>query len=167
MISFRCNSEHECSILADSDIFGGDPCHGVPKYLEVYFGCFQGMFMFHLFFFHFKLERTYLFLLSCLYYNGVWCMLWPDLVDFLVWFFINVISKEMLSCNFLTLPFLKRMQSLLSFTRNTSGPIFKLDFCQNSQCNCTRLCRKEWPCRTGKIKELPGITGWKAVFGEY
>ena len=108
-------------------------------------------------FFHFKLERTYLFLLSCLYYNGVWCMLWPDLVDFLVWFFINVISEEMLSCNFLTLPFLKRMQSLLSFTRNTSGPIFKLDFCQNSQCNCTRLCRKEWPRRTG----------WKAVFGEY
>ena len=110
-----------------------------------------------IYFFHFKLERTYLFLLSCLYYNGVWCMLWPDLVDFLVWFFINVISEEMLSCNFLTLPFLKRMQSLLSFTRNTSGPIFKLDFCQNSQCNCTRLCRKEWPRRTG----------WKAVFGEY
>merc|ERR550532_2906881 len=37
---FRCNSEHECSILADSDNFGGDPCPGVPKYLEVYFGCF-------------------------------------------------------------------------------------------------------------------------------
>merc|ERR1712038_636912 len=38
---FRCNSEHKCSMLADSDNFGGDPCPGVPKYLEVYFGCFQ------------------------------------------------------------------------------------------------------------------------------
>ena len=65
--NFRCNSEHECSILADSDIFGGDPCHGVPKYLEVYFGCFQGMFMFYVFF---SFERTYLFLLSSLCYNG-------------------------------------------------------------------------------------------------
>jgi len=36
----RCNSEHECSITAESDNFGGDPCPGVPKYLEVYFGCF-------------------------------------------------------------------------------------------------------------------------------
>ena len=42
----RCNSEHECSILADSDNFGGDPCPGVPKYLEVYFGCFPGMLSF-------------------------------------------------------------------------------------------------------------------------
>jgi len=40
----RCNSEHECSITAESDNFGGDPCPGVPKYLEVYFGCFTGKF---------------------------------------------------------------------------------------------------------------------------
>jgi len=42
----RCNHQHECSIVADSDNFGGDPCPGVPKYLEVYFGCFQGMLLF-------------------------------------------------------------------------------------------------------------------------
>ena len=63
---FRCNSEHKCSMLADSDIFGGDPCPGVPKYLEVVFGCIQGMFSFVFSLLIFiLLERTYLFLLSC------------------------------------------------------------------------------------------------------
>merc|ERR1719206_366034 len=36
----RCNLEHECEVPAESNNFGGDPCPGVPKYLEVYFGCF-------------------------------------------------------------------------------------------------------------------------------
>merc|ERR1719189_3086727 len=36
----RCNLERECDISADSETFGLDPCPGVPKYLEVYFGCF-------------------------------------------------------------------------------------------------------------------------------
>merc|ERR1740124_1731264 len=37
----RCNLEHECEILAESNNFGGDPCPDTPKYLEVYFGCFR------------------------------------------------------------------------------------------------------------------------------
>jgi len=37
----RCNLEHECEISAESNNFGGDPCPDVPKYLEVYFGCFR------------------------------------------------------------------------------------------------------------------------------
>merc|ERR1712106_578269 len=37
----RCNLEHECEILAESNNFGGDPCPDSPKYLEVYFGCFR------------------------------------------------------------------------------------------------------------------------------
>jgi len=37
----RCNLEHECEIAAESNNFGGDPCPDVPKYLEVYFGCFR------------------------------------------------------------------------------------------------------------------------------
>merc|ERR1719210_2043674 len=36
----RCNHERDCDITAISENFGGDPCPGVPKYLEVYFGCF-------------------------------------------------------------------------------------------------------------------------------
>ena len=39
---FRCNHERDCDITAISENFGGDPCPGVPKYLEVYFGCFPG-----------------------------------------------------------------------------------------------------------------------------
>ena len=51
----RCNHQHECSIVADSDNFGGDPCPGVPKYLEVYFGCFQGMLFYICFLFSSRL----------------------------------------------------------------------------------------------------------------
>merc|ERR1719483_647163 len=42
----RCNLDHECEIAAESNNFGGDPCPDVPKYLEVYFGCFRGKFSF-------------------------------------------------------------------------------------------------------------------------
>jgi len=30
-------------MLVEKDIFG-NPCPGTPKYLEIYYGCFQGMF---------------------------------------------------------------------------------------------------------------------------
>merc|ERR1719400_2398147 len=36
----RCNNARDCEIRAESDNFGGDPCPGTGKYLEVYFGCF-------------------------------------------------------------------------------------------------------------------------------
>ena len=42
ILYFRCNNAEDCDISADSETFGGDPCPGVPKYLEVYFGCFPG-----------------------------------------------------------------------------------------------------------------------------
>ena len=41
---FRCNNARDCEIRAASDNFGGDPCPGTGKYLEVYFGCFPGKF---------------------------------------------------------------------------------------------------------------------------
>ena len=42
----RCNNADKCEISAESESFGGDPCPGVPKYLEVYFGCFPGKILF-------------------------------------------------------------------------------------------------------------------------
>ena len=35
----RCNSKQTCSIWALNDEFGGDPCPGVFKYLEVTYTC--------------------------------------------------------------------------------------------------------------------------------
>lgn len=43
-VMFRCNNVRDCEIRAESDNFGGDPCPGTGKYLEVYFGCFPGKF---------------------------------------------------------------------------------------------------------------------------
>ena len=43
-VMFRCNNARDCEIRAESDNFGGDPCPGTGKYLEVYFGCFPGKF---------------------------------------------------------------------------------------------------------------------------
>ena len=43
-VMFRCNNARDCEIRAASDNFGGDPCPGTGKYLEVYFGCFPGKF---------------------------------------------------------------------------------------------------------------------------
>ena len=43
-VMFRCNNARDCDIRAESDNFGGDPCPGTGKYLEVYFGCFPGKF---------------------------------------------------------------------------------------------------------------------------
>ena len=43
-VMFRCNNARDCKIRAESDNFGGDPCPGTGKYLEVYFGCFPGKF---------------------------------------------------------------------------------------------------------------------------
>ena len=42
----RCNNQQNCDISAENDNFGGDPCPNIPKYLEVYFGCFDGKFFF-------------------------------------------------------------------------------------------------------------------------
>ena len=161
MISFRCNSEHECSILADSDIFGGDPCLGVPKYLEVYFGCFQGMFMFSLFFsFSFK---------GPIYFSWVACIIIVFGASFvqIMWIMIiffngGIVSQQRLSCNFLTSAFLKLMQSLLS------GSLAAAQSCnwisvnpkwQNSRCNCNQQRRL--------YESLWRMTwyNWKAVFG--
>ena len=44
-VMFRCNNARDCEIRAASDNFGGDPCPGTGKYLEVYFGCFPGKFI--------------------------------------------------------------------------------------------------------------------------
>ena len=35
----RCNSKQTCSIWASNGVFGGDPCPGVGKYLEVTYTC--------------------------------------------------------------------------------------------------------------------------------
>ena len=35
----RCNSKQTCSIRASNGEFGGDPCPGVVKYLEVTYTC--------------------------------------------------------------------------------------------------------------------------------
>ena len=43
----RCNGEQNCSIEVKSEIFG-EPCSTTPKYLEVYFGCFQGILFLHM-----------------------------------------------------------------------------------------------------------------------
>ena len=42
----RCNNQQNCDISAENSNFGGDPCPNIPKYLEVYFGCFDGKFFF-------------------------------------------------------------------------------------------------------------------------
>ena len=34
-VMFRCNNARDCEIRAASDNFGGDPCPGTGKYLEV------------------------------------------------------------------------------------------------------------------------------------
>ena len=44
----RCNNQQYCDISAENNNFGGDPCPNIPKYLEVYFGCFDGKFFFYL-----------------------------------------------------------------------------------------------------------------------
>ena len=41
---FRCNLRNECDIFADTNNFGRDPCVAVPKYLEVTFGCYLGLY---------------------------------------------------------------------------------------------------------------------------
>ena len=49
----------------------GTPVMGFRSILRFISVVFKVCLCFIYFFFHFKLERTYLFLLSCLYYNGV------------------------------------------------------------------------------------------------
>ena len=59
----RCDGQQSCEMNVDSSNFG-DPCEPTPKYLEVYYGCFQGIFFIFLFFY----RVTQLFLCYSLYY---------------------------------------------------------------------------------------------------
>lgn len=38
-LTFRCDGEQDCSLPVNSNIFGGDPCPGTRKYVEVHYAC--------------------------------------------------------------------------------------------------------------------------------
>ena len=38
-LDFRCDNEPSCHLPVNSHIFGGDPCAGTRKYLEVHYEC--------------------------------------------------------------------------------------------------------------------------------
>ena len=38
-VHYLCNGRHSCDLVAESALFGEDPCPGVNKYLEVKYSC--------------------------------------------------------------------------------------------------------------------------------
>ena len=85
-IIFRCNLERECDISADSETFGLDPCPGVPKYLEVYFGCFPGKFILFILPSFSYLDSRYIF---CLF-----------VIDIILFWFILILSFKFIGLIF-------------------------------------------------------------------
>ncbi|XP_078678339.1 scavenger receptor cysteine-rich domain-containing protein DMBT1-like isoform X2 [Branchiostoma floridae x Branchiostoma belcheri] len=43
MMRDLCQNRRECAVLSRNEVFGGDPCHGVQKYLEVSYRCITGV----------------------------------------------------------------------------------------------------------------------------
>ena len=41
IIKDKCNDKTECQLLAVSSEFGGDPCYGTHKYLQVKYRCLK------------------------------------------------------------------------------------------------------------------------------
>ena len=39
VVSARCTNKSECTVPADSAMFGGDPCPGTFKYLDIVYAC--------------------------------------------------------------------------------------------------------------------------------
>ena len=43
IVKTACEGKSSCSVDVNSEALGGDPCGGVPKYLEVHYYCLPGM----------------------------------------------------------------------------------------------------------------------------
>ena len=39
LVKKQCDGQHECSIIVDNNLFSGDPCPGLPKYLYFEYQC--------------------------------------------------------------------------------------------------------------------------------
>ena len=71
---FRCDGLNNCRMLVENDIFG-NPCPGTPKYLEIYYGCFQGTFYLVL-----LVHFLYLFIVYSIYLNIILFMLYSFMI---------------------------------------------------------------------------------------